>query len=216
MIGIIKRGVPQAYVRACASSETLRSVHVLRVFLRIFYSFKKGIWYVSKRAWIQIWYVPNPYPPLTVPPLWWALFGINYRFQQFSGFTPLAGQITGIGLKAINSSKKVLKITGPALFRINSVIISARTVFENKNLKVLILLSRIGKLRAWETDRKGKIPQKCLGEGAKGLLDPGSKGLRKAFCTGATPFCTGAKAVLGGAKGFSETFAPWVQKTFCT
>ena len=40
----------------------------------------------------------------------------------------LAGQITGIGLKAINSSKKVLKITAPALFRINSVIISARTV----------------------------------------------------------------------------------------
>ena len=34
---------------------------------------------------------------------------------------PLAGQITGIGLKAIISSKKVLKITGPALFRINSV-----------------------------------------------------------------------------------------------
>ena len=27
----------------------------------------------------------------------WALFGINYRFQQFSGFTPVAGQITGIG-----------------------------------------------------------------------------------------------------------------------
>ena len=58
----------------------------------------------------------------------WALCGINYRFQSFSGFTPLAWQITGIGLKAINSSKKVLKITGPALFRINSVIISARTV----------------------------------------------------------------------------------------
>ena len=46
----------------------------------------------------------------------------------FSSFSPLAGQITGSGLKAINSSKKVLKITGPALFRINSVIISARTV----------------------------------------------------------------------------------------
>ena len=28
----------------------------------------------------------------------------------------------------MNTSKKVLKITGPALFRINSVIVSARTV----------------------------------------------------------------------------------------
>ena len=58
----------------------------------------------------------------------WALCGINYRYQSFSGFTPLAWQITGIGLKATNPSKKVLKITGPALFRISSVIISARTV----------------------------------------------------------------------------------------
>ena len=32
-----QRGVPQAYVRARASSETLRSVHVSRVFLCIFY-----------------------------------------------------------------------------------------------------------------------------------------------------------------------------------
>ena len=48
--------------------------------------------------------------------------------SNFQALPPLAGQITGIGLKAINSSKKVLKITGPALFRINSVIISARTV----------------------------------------------------------------------------------------
>ena len=112
-----------------------------------------------------------------------ALLGINYRFQQFSGFTPLAGQITGIGLKAINSSKKVLKIhweikgrfrkrvvlanvpsfrfsfrgnirqnhpfgnhpfanprkiTGPALFRINSVIISARTAFGVGGPKTLL------------------------------------------------------------------------------
>ena len=36
--------------------------------------------------------------------------------------------MTGISLKAIDSSKKILKITGPALSRINSVIISARTV----------------------------------------------------------------------------------------
>ena len=32
LFGIIERGVPQAYVRARASSETLRSVHVSRVF----------------------------------------------------------------------------------------------------------------------------------------------------------------------------------------
>ena len=37
-------------------------------------------------------------------------------------------KITGINLKAIDSSKKVLKVTGPAFSRINSVIISARTV----------------------------------------------------------------------------------------
>ena len=33
---------------------------------------------------------------------------------------------------------------------------------------------KVGKLRAWEIDRKGENSQKCLGEGAKGLLDPGS------------------------------------------
>ena len=43
---------------------------------------------------------------------------INCRFW---GFTPLAGQITGICLKAINSSKKVRETTRPALSRINSV-----------------------------------------------------------------------------------------------
>ena len=41
-IGIIERGVPQAYVRARASSAMLCSVHVLRVFLCISIS-KKGI-----------------------------------------------------------------------------------------------------------------------------------------------------------------------------
>ena len=76
-------------------------------------------------------------------------------------------------------------------------------------------------VHCWEAAGLGNWPkrensQKCLGEGAKGLLDPGSKGLRKVFCTTQNPFCTGAKAVLGGAKDFSETFAPWVQKTFCT
>ena len=42
---------------------------------------------------------------------------------------------------------------------------------------------------------KGKFP-KWLGEGAKGLLDPGSNGLPRVFCTGATPFCTGASGFL--------------------
>ena len=73
--GIIERGVPQAYVRARASSETLRSVHVLRVLLCIFY-IKMGIWYVSKRAWIHVWYVSKPVHPCDgTPPYddFWAL-----------------------------------------------------------------------------------------------------------------------------------------------
>ena len=68
VIGIIERGVPQAYVRAHASSETLRSVHVSRVFLCIFY-IKMGNWYVSKRAWIHVWYVSKPVPPCDGTPL---------------------------------------------------------------------------------------------------------------------------------------------------
>ena len=66
--GVIERGVPQAYVRARASSATLCSGHVLRVFLCIFY-IKKGIWYVSKRAWIHIWYASKPVPPCHGTPL---------------------------------------------------------------------------------------------------------------------------------------------------
>ena len=34
--------------------------------------------------------------------------GMNYHSQKFSGFALLAGQITGISLKAIDSSKKSL------------------------------------------------------------------------------------------------------------
>ena len=56
-IEIAKRGVPQAYVRARTSSAMLCSMHVFRVFLCIFY-IKKGIWYVSKRAWTHIWCTP--------------------------------------------------------------------------------------------------------------------------------------------------------------
>ena len=61
-VGITERGVPQAYVCARASSVTLCLVHVSRVFLCTFY-IKKGIWYVSKRAWIHVWYVSRPVPP---------------------------------------------------------------------------------------------------------------------------------------------------------
>ena len=69
IVGIIKRGVPQACIRARASSETLRSVHVLRVFLCIFYikwefdTYQNGLGHMSDTY-------PNPYPPVTVPPLW--------------------------------------------------------------------------------------------------------------------------------------------------
>ena len=48
-----------------------------------------------------------------------------------SVFALHAGQITAISLKATYSSKKVLKITGPALSRMNLVIISALPVVNN-------------------------------------------------------------------------------------
>ena len=38
------------------------------------------------------------------------LSGINYHFQSFSGFALLAEQITGISLRALNSSKQRLKL----------------------------------------------------------------------------------------------------------
>ena len=38
----------------------------------------------------------------------------------------------------------------------------------------------------------------------------------KSSCTGAKESCTGAKQGLGAAKDSWETFAPWVQNTFCT
>ena len=64
----------------------------------------------------------------------WVLFGIIIVSSNFQALLLLQDKITGIGigLKAMNSSKKVLKITGPALFRINSVIISARTEISRK------------------------------------------------------------------------------------
>ena len=61
-------GVPQACVRARASSATLCSVHVLRVFLCMFY-IKKGIWYVSNGLGYMSATYPNPYPPCHCTPL---------------------------------------------------------------------------------------------------------------------------------------------------
>ena len=51
---------------------------------------------------------------------------------------------------------------------------------------------------------RGPKPQKCpksLGEGAKGGLDPGSKGLPIVFCTTQTLFCTGATLFCTSARG---------------
>ena len=68
-IGIIERGVPQAYVRARASSATLCSVHVLRVFFSVFSIWKgESDTYQNGLGCISDTY-PNPYPPVTVPPL---------------------------------------------------------------------------------------------------------------------------------------------------
>ena len=59
--------------------------------------------------------------------------GNNFRklLILLRGFALLAGNNIGVHLKAINFSKAVLKITGPALSRIHSVIISALTVCIN-------------------------------------------------------------------------------------
>ena len=51
-------------------------------------------------------------------------------FPVFSGSASLAGQLAGIRLKAIHFSKRVLKITGTPLSRINSGIVSAWTVLQ--------------------------------------------------------------------------------------
>ena len=51
---------------------------------------------------------------------------------------------------------------------------------------------------------RGPKPQKCpkwLGEGAKGVSDPGSKGLPRVFCSTETLFCTGATLFCTSARG---------------
>ena len=66
--GIIERGVPQAYVRARASSAALCSVHVLRVFSLFSISNRESDTYQNGLGYISDTY-PNPYPLVTVPPL---------------------------------------------------------------------------------------------------------------------------------------------------
>ena len=58
---------------------------------------------------------------------------VSSNFQASSS----GRKITGSSLKAIDSSKKVLKITGPGLSRINSVMISARTVIDSVRRRLL-------------------------------------------------------------------------------
>ena len=45
--------------------------------------------------------------------------------------------------------------------------------------RVLFLQAQVPATAAWSL----KKPQKWLGEGAKGVLNPGSKGLPRVFCT---------------------------------
>ena len=72
---------------------------------------------------------------------------------------------------------------------------------------------------AWERGSKIGNARKWLREGAKGLLDPGSKSFprvsctfRNLFCTGATPFCTSARGF--SLPGSKRPFAPPLQTTF--
>ena len=53
----------------------------------------------------------------------------------------------------------------------------------------------------WFGALRPKTSQKWLGEGAEGLLDPGSKSHPRVFCTTQTLFCTGAKWGCTGARG---------------
>ena len=66
----------------------------------------------------------------------------------------------------------------------------------------------------------------CLGErvGSRKFPTVVRRGCKRSFrprervasCTGAKRGCTGAKEISEGARDSWETFAPWVQKTFCT
>ena len=63
---------------------------------------------------------------------------MDFNFRLFSGFALLAGQNTGISLRAVDFGNRVLKITGPALSRINQEKASAeiRGEFFQQNSQV--------------------------------------------------------------------------------
>ena len=63
-VGIIERGVLQAYVRARASSTTLCSVYVLRSFYVFSISKRESDTYQNGLGYMSDTY-PNPYPPVT-------------------------------------------------------------------------------------------------------------------------------------------------------
>ena len=91
-VGIIERGVPQAYVCTRASSATLCSVHVLRFSLSLSLcrvsikresdTYQNGLGYISDTY-------PNPYPLVTVSPL------CDYILNTLAGFTLWVKMITG-------------------------------------------------------------------------------------------------------------------------
>ena len=63
---------------------------------------------------------------------------------------------------------------------------------------------------------KGKFP-KVLRGGCKRSFGPREQRSPKSLLHHPKPhFAPVQNGVLGGAKDFSETFAPWLQKTFCT
>ena len=66
---IIERGVPQAYFeRTCVKRNIAFGARFKGLSLYFRY-IKMGIWYVSKRAWIHIWYESKPVPPCDGTPL---------------------------------------------------------------------------------------------------------------------------------------------------
>ena len=68
----------------------------------------------------------------------------------------------------------------------------------------------VEELSEFGAELSGTCKPKRLGEGRKSEIAEEWLGE-----TGANSGCTSAKRVLDGASSASETFAPWVQKTFC-
>ena len=76
--------------------------------------------------------------------------------------------MTGMSLTAINSSQKFLKIVGPTLSRINSVIISARTEFDLKN-KAFWYVSKPVWIHLRYVSMRGCV---AFGSGSRGVPPP--------------------------------------------